>query len=113
MIHRGLDTNDDWVFGRGKQSFAQGVDAVMLNIKTRIRSWKGDCFFAPNTGIDWNNYLDIGTKDFLDRDIIRTILQSDGVLKVLEYESEITDRNLDVTATVQTIYGPLQLTEVF
>lgn len=112
MIHRGLDSNNDWVFGKGKQSFAIGVNAVMLNIKTRLRSWKGNCFFAPGEGVDWNNYLDIGTKDFLDRDIIRVILQSEGVIKILSYESVIIDRELQVEATVQTIYGTIELKEV-
>ena len=45
MIFRSLDELGDWNFGKGVQDFVSGNDAIALNIKTRIQSWVGDCFF--------------------------------------------------------------------
>jgi hypothetical protein len=114
MIIRGLDSNDDWTFGRGIQNYLKNLDAVLLNIKTRLKSWKYDCFFAPAEDVDWNNYLDIGTKSFLDADIKRVILQSEGVLKVTGYESTLDrdSRALSVECTINTIYGNIDFNEV-
>jgi len=57
MIFRNIDENGDWDFGKGIQDFTSGNKAIGLNIKTRIQSWVGDCFFDMNAGIDWLNRL--------------------------------------------------------
>jgi len=107
MIHRALDTNNDWTFGKGKASFTRKMDALVLNVKTRLRSWRGDCFFATAEGVDYNNFLNIGTKVFLDSDVKRVILQSEGILQITSYESTIDEEGRGFTAqvSVQTIYG--------
>ena len=113
MIIRNLTSANDWTFGAGIQNYRRNLDAIELNIKTRLQSWKGDCFFAPLEGVDYNNYLDVRTKDFLDSDIKRIILQSEGVIKITEYES-VLDRNtraLTIAVTISTIFGILDLAE--
>jgi len=111
MIIRSLTSTGDWTFGKGIQDFSTDLEAVKLNIKTRLKEWKGNCFFKLNSGPDYNSYLDIGTKNFLDRDIIRAILQSFGVLRIDSYSSVLTDRALAVQAQVATIYGTFLLNE--
>jgi hypothetical protein len=80
-----------------------------------LRQWKGECFFDPDNGVDWNNFMDIGTKALLDSDILRVILQSDGIIRVDSFLSTLTPdtRNLNVQATLFTFYGNLSLNEVF
>ena len=113
MIVRGLDSDNDWTFGSGKQNYLTDIDALKQNIVTRLKSWKGNCFFDITAGVDWNNYLDIGTKSLLDMDIKRVILQSTGVLKIVDYSSTLDtdERNLTVSVTVQSIYGTTEITE--
>jgi hypothetical protein len=105
FMTRGLDVNFNWIFGRGKNSYKTGLAAIQQSIMTRLKSWKYNCFFAPNDGIDYNSYLDIGTKALLDLDIKRTILGTYGVIRITAYDSVIADRNITITCNVVTIYG--------
>lgn len=113
MKTRGLDSNDDWDFGRGKQSYVSDKDAVSQNIKTRLRSWKGDCFFDVDSGVDWTNFLDKGKKTQLDLDIKRVILQTAGVLRIKDFSGTLdsSERNLTIAATVDSIFGSITLQE--
>ena len=107
MIHRNLDKNGDWEFGKGKQSYTKDLKAILLNINTRLKSWIGDSFRSPLEGVDYNNFLDKNTKSFLDSDVKRVILQSEGVIKITKYSSEINRSTRAFTANVEliTIYG--------
>lgn len=114
MIVRALDSNGDWIFGKGKQNYLTGINALKQQIVTRLKSWKGNCFFARMDGVDWNNYLDIGTKNLLDLDIKRVVLQTGGVLRMRNYSSILAteNRNVSVSFTLDTVYGPAVLNEV-
>ncbi len=107
MKHRALTKDGDWLYGKGQSSFSRDIDAVVLNVITRCRSWKGECFFAPAEGVDYNNFLKRGTKELLDMNVKRVILQSEGVLRLVAYESSLEkdDRKLTIKAVIQTIYG--------
>ena len=107
MIIRNLTVENDWTFGSGIQNYKRDLAAIELNIETRLRSWKGDCFFLPAEGVDYNNFLDVGTKNFLDSDVKRVILQSEGVIKITEYESSLDrdSRDFTATATIISIFG--------
>lgn len=111
MKHRTLNAVGDWTWGKGKQSYTKDEAGILLNIQTRLRSWKYDSFKNPQEGVDYNNYLDIGTKSFLDADVKRVILQSEGVLKITSYTSSIdrTTRAFTGEVEVLTIYGSLEL----
>lgn len=113
MKTRALDINGDWQFGKGLQSYVTEADALKQNIMTRLRQWKGDCFFATTDGVDYNNYLDIGRKNMLDLDIKRVILQTAGVLRISEYASTLSvdDRNVTVTANIVTVFGTIELNQ--
>jgi hypothetical protein len=114
MIIRNLTSTGDWTFGSGQSDYLRDLPALKLNLRTRLKSWRGDCFYAPAEGVDWNNFLDIGTKDFLDRDIKRVILQTEGVLKITEYTSTLDrdDRDVSINCTITTIFGTITIQEV-
>lgn len=106
MIFRNLTSGNDWTFGRGIQNFTKNQDAILLNAKTRLLSWVGDCFYATAEGVDYNNLLDVGTKNLLDSDIKRVILQSEGILRIDSFESSLgDDREYTGQATITTIFG--------
>ena len=112
---RALDASGDWTFGAGIQNYLVGIDALSQSITTRLKQWKGNCFFATAEGVDWHNYLDIGTQQLLDIDIKRVILQTGGVVRLMDYSSVIDSaaRSVAVTCTVVTIFGNLDYEETF
>jgi hypothetical protein len=106
MIFRNLTTDGDWSFGRGVGCYVSANQAIGLNIKTRIMSWVGDCFFDIAAGIDWINRL--GSKNqrsLLELDLRRIILQSEGVTGILSFDTTLVGRNFTANYSVQTIYS--------
>ena len=106
MLFRTLDSNWDWKFGRGKSDFAQDALAVAYDLKTKILSWYGDCFFDAAAGVDWENIL--GSKDKkqqLDISIKNIIVSNDDVDEIVLFDSEITNREYHCRARVKTIYN--------
>ena len=112
MIIRNSTSTGDFTFGKGLSDYLTNQDAILHNVKTRIQSWKGDCFYAVAEGVDYNNLLDISTKNLLDSDVKRVIFQSEGVIKINLFESELdySDRAYSGQATVTTIFGVDKLT---
>lgn len=106
MIIRALDENHDWMMGKGKQDMASLNQAIGLNIKTRLLSWVGDCFFDQNAGIDWWNRL--GSKNqraLLELDLKRVILQSADVTGITEFQTTLAGRRFTASYTVNTVYS--------
>ena len=68
MITRALINNpdpkldNDWTFGKGRQSYLRHEAAIKQSIRTRLMSFLGDCFFDINAGIDWWRFLGGGKK---------------------------------------------------
>lgn len=106
MIFRSLDENGDWTFGKGKNNYASLNNAIALNIRTRLYSWLGDCFFAQNEGIDWYNRM--GSKnqrELLEQELRRTILQSEGVTGIVTFDTILVGRQFTANYTITTIYS--------
>ena len=104
MIFRNIDEDGDWCFGKGAQDMTATNKAIGLNIKTRIQSWVGDCFFDMGAGIDWLNRL--GSKNqraLLELDLKRIIMQSDGVVKLLSFDTDLNGRSFIANYSVKTI----------
>ena len=108
MIFREIDSVGDWNFGAGKQSYATDVEAIELNIRTRILSWLGDCFFALQEGVDWKNRLDTGQQEALTNEIRTLLLQSDGVTAINSIRSNFDSekRSFLIQYDIQTIFSP-------
>ena len=108
MIFRNLTDLGDWIFGSGKQDFTKENTAIGLNIKTRVLSWVGDCFFDETAGIDWINRL--GSKNqrqLLENDLRRIILQSEGVTELLEFDTILNNREFTASYSVNTVHSQI------
>lgn len=106
MIFRNLSSGLDWLFGKGVNDYARKDEAIGLNIKTRVLSWLGDCFFAADEGIDWTNRL--GSKnqrELLEIDLKRVILQSEGVTGLVTFDTQLIGRKFTANYTVTTIFS--------
>jgi hypothetical protein len=106
MRFRGLTSDGDWTFGRGKQDYVADNDAVLLNVNTRLKQFYSECFFAPGDGVPWFNLL--GQKDQMP--ILTTlrskILESYGVVSVHDISIAVdVDRKAVVTYVIDTIYS--------
>ena len=73
---------DDWEFGNGLGSYVTEQQEIGLNIKTRVMSFLGDCFFATNEGIDWWNLLDYRYQDRLENAVQDVIKNTPGVTAI-------------------------------
>lgn len=107
MIIRKVDTDNDWRFGKGKSDYARDDQAIQQNVKTRLLSWVGDCFFAMKDGIDWKARLDVGQQDDLLAEIKNLILQSEGVVGInsVVVEFNETTRLVLITYDIETIFS--------
>lgn len=104
MSVRSIDENRDWNFGQGKQSYVSKVNEIAQMVRTRVLSFFGDCFFAPNEGIDWINLMGkYGEVDLL-KSIKLTILQTPGVTSLTSLDVVRDKRNLTVYYSLTTIY---------
>ena len=108
MRIRNLDTNDDWTFGKGLQDYAIDEAGILLNLKTRLLSFLGDCFFAKQEGIDWFNF--IGSKNLTPRieiAVTKVINNSEGITEVilLDFFQDSQTRALTFNYTVSTVFS--------
>lgn len=114
MRVRALDIVGDWTFGKGVNDYLFKNDAIGQNIKTRLSSFLGDCFFDIQAGIDWFNLLGSrGAKNqlALELAISSTILNTENVSKLVELSVNVNDnRKMIVSYEVNTVYSDLGLT---
>lgn len=106
MKFRGLDSDGDWMLGQGLGSYAKEADALALDIAARLRSWKYDCFFALDDGVDYRNLLEKGQKTNLLASLQDCLQQTPGVVKINSFNPvfDPKTRLLHLTAEVQTIF---------
>lgn len=106
MIVRALNVLGDWEFGKGKNDYKRDLKAITQNIKTRLMSFLGDCFFDTTAGIDWFNLL--GGKDqlALELAVSSVILNTQNVTGLRQLSIDISpSRNVTIRYRVQTTYG--------
>lgn len=106
MIVRALDENFDWTFGAGFNNYKSNRDAVAQNIRTRLLSFLGDCFFATNAGIDWFNFLGSKNQTALNLAISAMILNTENVTGIVQLSVTLTaQRNFTVIYNASTAFG--------
>lgn len=111
MIIRGLDTNGDWTFGRGRANYQSATGAVALHLQTRLYMVQGDCFFDADGWIDWFNLLGSRERAGLVYAVRSIILNTDGVARLNSVDVSLDPNRratlaYDVTSIYNTpIYG--------
>ena len=106
MRIRTLSESGDWTFGKGLNNYSQQDAAIGQNIRSRLLSWEGDCFWALQEGVDWRNLLGKGSQNELEFAIKTNILQAYGVVKINKLSLVLNEqRKLNIQYEVETIYG--------
>ena len=117
MRYRKLSADGDYTFGQSQGNFFIDDQAVVAqSIRTRLLLMRGEWFLDKTEGTPYGTaILGAHTKPFYDMAIQERILRTDGVTEISNYSSNLdpTTRKLTVTATVKTVYGPIQTTGVF
>lgn len=99
MIAQAIDNNGDWNLG-----VVSNINAILQSINTRLRCLKNDCFFDLDAGLTVENF-DINRQDDLIGEIYDIILNTEGVLKILSFNTiPIDDRGIKVEYAVSTIF---------
>lgn len=106
MKFRGIDTAGDWMLGQGIGSYAQANAAIALDIAARVRSRKGNCFFAPDDGVDYTNLMEKGREQQFLNAVTNAIMQTVGVVRIISIVPvfDRANRRMNITYTIQTIY---------
>lgn len=107
MRFRNVNENGDWVFGKGRNSYLKGNEALMMNIKTRLLSFLNDCFFDTEAGIDWWNLLGGKDRKALLASIQRVVLRSSQVKRIVDMQSMINNRKFAITLSVEFANGEI------
>lgn len=107
MRFRGVDNTGDWVFGKGRNSYLTDNKALMMNIKTRLLEFLGDCFWDTEKGIDWWNLLGEKNLKKILVDVQRTVLRSYQVSRIVDMQYQVKDRKLFITLTVEFANGEI------
>lgn len=111
MRVRGLDQNGDWLFGKSTNDYRVDRDALKQNVRTRLSSFLGDCFFAKNLGIDWFNLLGGKNKTALSIAISSTILNTNEVSKINSLTFSVdANRSITFNYDIDTTYGTIKST---
>lgn len=106
MKFRNLDNDHDWKFGKGLNDYRRDEEAVKLNIRTRILSWFGDCFFAQTEGIDWINRLGkTNQRTLLEQDLKSIILKTPEVAELISFSTSLVNREFTAEYSIRTIYS--------
>lgn len=104
---------DDWSFGNGFGSYVTEEQEIALNVKTRIMSFLGDCFFATDEGIDWWNLLDYRYQDRLENAVQDVIKNTPGVTAINSVDVLVgANRQIRLQYDIQTIYSQSYIDEV-
>ena len=108
---RRVDKNHDWTFGQGFSNYASESEAIAQNVQTRLWSFTNDWFLDLEHGLPWLEQMgrNVDLSDWEIR-IKRHVLQTDGVVKITDYEAILNqdNRKLEVYITYQDIYGQEQ-----
>lgn len=116
MRYRKLDANGDMTFGNQQADFWRDVpEAPAQAILTRLRLWLGEWFIDTTEGTPYQQaILGMHTSATVEPAIRRRILGTQGVTAILEFDMNIDpdERKVTINATIDTIYGPAEVTGV-
>jgi hypothetical protein len=114
VIYRKLDAAGDYTFGQGSANFlVDSPAAVAQAVSTRLKLIQGEWFLDTQAGVPYNTeVLGFGTIPYYDFAIKDAIINTPGVSSIVSYSSYIANRDVSITATINTIYGQTTIQQV-
>ena len=108
MSVRAIDNNNDWLFGKGKQNYKTEQQEIIQNIKTSLQSWKNNCFFDLEAGVDWYNIIGSRNKNnYANSQILGVVMNVKGVIKInsINIINNTNSRSFSIEINIDTIYS--------
>lgn len=108
MHYRKLDANGDMVFGRGRDDYLSGEEAVAQSVLTRLRLWRGEWYLDTEEGTPYPaEVLGKDTEASSIAALQSRVLDTLGVKRIVEIgASHDPDmRKASISMTLDTIYG--------
>lgn len=107
MRYRRLSKSGDYTFGQGQENFLiNSPAAVAQAVKTRLLLLTDEWFVDITDGTDYaGQVLGMHTSGTYDQEIRGRILDTQGVDSIESYSSTRSGRDLQVAATINTVYG--------
>ena len=117
MRNRALDASGDYSFGHGGADFlSNSPETVAQTVVTRLGLWRGEWFLDSEEGTPYRDgILGKGSTPAGREALLRKrILETPGVLSIVEFSASLDGniRSLDVSATIDTMYGQASIKEV-
>lgn len=114
MRYRTLDPDGDYVF-TGNSNFLINTAAVVAQaVRTRLNLFTNEWFLDKRIGLEKDLILGYGTQGTRDQQIKERIVGTPGVLAIASYSSSVdAERAFTVAARITTIYGEIEISEVF
>lgn len=89
----GLDSQNDWKFGRGKADYISNTKAIRQNVLTRLRSFANDFYLDTSANIDWVTILgEKNNRNTILKEVERVTLATEGVMQITQLDIT-TDTN--------------------
>lgn len=107
MKVRRLNADGDMTMGHGDFDFYVNTpEGVAQNVETRLALWRGQWFLDVEEGTPWLQEV-LGKRQAVEAVIRSRILETPGVRELTSFEAvfDPDTRRINVTATIETIYG--------
>lgn len=113
MISMSLGDKDRWDIGidsEGNLVFVTDLDEIVQHLRSRIIFIKKEWRYNKNVGFPWWEFVFIDQPNLstIQSILKKTILKTEGVVKILEFEMTLKNNMLHVFFRVNTIYGIAQ-----
>jgi len=114
MRYRAMTPEGDYTFA-GNSTFLINTPATVAQaVRTRLNLFTKEWFLDNRIGLDKDLILGYGTQGTRDQQVKERIIGTPGVLAITEYSSSVdAERAFKVAARLTTIYGEIQISEVF
>jgi len=116
MRYRKLDPDRDMVFGNQQADFWRDVpEAPAQAVGTVLRLWSGEWFIDQSAGVPYQvSALGTGKMATIEPMLRRAVLRTQGVTRIAAWSSNWNPdtRTYSVAATIDTLYGAINLNEV-
>ncbi|HAU3138709.1 TPA: hypothetical protein JDD40_004926 [Salmonella enterica subsp. diarizonae] len=114
MRYRREDTDGDYTFGQGNDTFLiDSPECVAQAVKTRFALWRGQWFLDLTKGTPYvQSVLGKQRSDVYILAIRERIQDTPGVLSILSFDTNYdgTSRRVKFTSSIDTIYGQTTVT---
>lgn len=95
-----LNADNDLDLSRGGLAFVTDIDSLVQRVKTRLQTFRGECFLSPETGTPWLTQIFNGTPTYsaLNAALLSALSTVDGLKEVsgLEYSFDRKTRILSI-----------------